>query len=239
MHGLNTYDYGARQYNSLVGRWDRMDPLCEKYYSISPYAYCLNNPIRMIDKDGRAPGDHFSSADDAALDFGLIYNTYSILQNKEYASYIDVAIDKSGNPYYSYTIPKKGTEDSSSSSTNGAPKNARVKASAHTHADSDKKYGKGNEQFSPTDIESAKSENLDSYVFTPNGKELKFDVKTDKVSRIDNGEIPYSKKKNANGRTYVVGNYTPQGNKDRLKMEEKKYFYQLKWDLILQKIAGH
>lgn len=93
----------------------------------------------------------------------------------------------------------------------------------HTHADSDKKYGKGNEQFSPTDIESAKSENLDSYVFTPpNGKELKFDVKTDKVSRIDNGEIPYSKKKNANGRTYVVGNYTPQGNKDRLKVEEKK-----------------
>ena len=239
MHGLNTYDYGARQYNSLFGRWDRIDPLCEKYYSVSPYAYCLNNPIRMIDKDGRAPGDHFSSADDAALDFGLIYNTYSILQNKEYASYIYVAIDKSGNPYYSYTIPKKGTEDSSSPSTNGAPKNARVKASAHTHADSDKKYGKGNEQFSPTDIESAKSENLDSYVFTPNGKELKFDVNTDKVSRIDNGEIPYSKKKNANGRTYVVGNYTPQGNKDRLKVEEKKYFYQLKWDLILQKIAGH
>ncbi len=33
-HGLNTYDYGARQYNSLVGRWDRMDPLCEKFYSI-------------------------------------------------------------------------------------------------------------------------------------------------------------------------------------------------------------
>lgn len=151
MHGLNTYDYGARQYNSLVGRWDRMDPLCEKYYSVSPYAYCLNNPVRMIDKDGRKPGDYFNSADDAALDFGLIYNTYSILQNKEYATYIYVAIDKQGNPYYSYTVPKKGTEDSSSPPTNGAPKNARVKASAHTHADSNKKYGKGNEQFSPTD----------------------------------------------------------------------------------------
>jgi len=52
MHGLNTYDYGARQYNPILGRWDRMDPLCEKYYSISPYAYCGNNPVRYIDPNG-------------------------------------------------------------------------------------------------------------------------------------------------------------------------------------------
>ena len=52
MHGLNTYDYGARQYNPATARWDRMDPLCEKYYSISPYAYCANNPINNIDPDG-------------------------------------------------------------------------------------------------------------------------------------------------------------------------------------------
>ncbi|MDE6646547.1 MAG: RHS repeat-associated core domain-containing protein [Prevotella sp.] len=54
MHGLNTYDYGARQYNPIIGRWDRMDPLCEKYYSTSPYVYCLNNPVKSIDPDGRA-----------------------------------------------------------------------------------------------------------------------------------------------------------------------------------------
>ena len=40
MHGLDTYDYGARQYNPVTARWDRVDPLCEKYYAISPYAYC-------------------------------------------------------------------------------------------------------------------------------------------------------------------------------------------------------
>ncbi len=51
-HGLNTYDYGARQYNSLVGRWDRIDPLCEKYYSVSPYAYCANNPVSFVDPNG-------------------------------------------------------------------------------------------------------------------------------------------------------------------------------------------
>ena len=53
MHGLNTYDYGARQYNPVTARWDRMDPLCEKYYSTSPYAYCANNPVRFIDPDGK------------------------------------------------------------------------------------------------------------------------------------------------------------------------------------------
>jgi RHS repeat-associated protein len=53
MHGLNTYDYGARQYNPVTARWDRMDPLCEKYYSISPYAYCGNNPVMLVDLDGK------------------------------------------------------------------------------------------------------------------------------------------------------------------------------------------
>ena len=53
MHGLNTYDYGARQYNPVTARWDRVDPLSEKYYSVSPYAYCAGNPINYIDPDGR------------------------------------------------------------------------------------------------------------------------------------------------------------------------------------------
>ena len=53
MHGLNTYDYGARQYFSILGRWDRIDPLCEKYYSVSPYAYCGGNPVRFIDPNGK------------------------------------------------------------------------------------------------------------------------------------------------------------------------------------------
>lgn len=30
-----------------------IDPLCEKYYWISPYVYCMNNPIRYVDPDGR------------------------------------------------------------------------------------------------------------------------------------------------------------------------------------------
>ena len=50
--GLNTYDYGARQHYPVLARWDRIDPLCEKYYGVSPYAYCRNNPVIRIDVDG-------------------------------------------------------------------------------------------------------------------------------------------------------------------------------------------
>jgi len=53
MHGLNLYDYSARYYDSAIGRFTTIDPLAEKYYSWSPYAYCYNNPLKFVDPDGR------------------------------------------------------------------------------------------------------------------------------------------------------------------------------------------
>ena len=52
MHGLDWYDYGARHYDAAIGSWPTMDPLCEKYYSISPYVYCGDNPINAVDVNG-------------------------------------------------------------------------------------------------------------------------------------------------------------------------------------------
>ena len=50
--GLNWYDYGARHYDPVLGRFTTVDPLAEKYYSTNPYAYCLNNPVNSIDPNG-------------------------------------------------------------------------------------------------------------------------------------------------------------------------------------------
>ncbi|GAB6010280.1 RHS repeat-associated core domain-containing protein [Dysgonomonas reticulitermitis] len=55
MHGLNLYDYSARYYESAIGRFTTVDPLAEKYYSISPYVYVANNPLKYIDPTGMAP----------------------------------------------------------------------------------------------------------------------------------------------------------------------------------------
>ncbi|MCL1934034.1 MAG: DUF6443 domain-containing protein [Candidatus Azobacteroides sp.] len=52
MNGLNWYDYSARNYDPAYGRFTTMDPMCEKYYNISPYAYCNNNPVNAIDLQG-------------------------------------------------------------------------------------------------------------------------------------------------------------------------------------------
>lgn len=43
-------DYGARFYHPQSSRWTTMDPLSEKYYSVSPYALCSGNPVNFAIK---------------------------------------------------------------------------------------------------------------------------------------------------------------------------------------------
>ena len=53
---LSLYDFSARYYTpSGAASFTTMDPLCEKYYSISPYAYCAGNPVNLVDYKGRFP----------------------------------------------------------------------------------------------------------------------------------------------------------------------------------------
>ena len=52
------YYYGARYYDPKWSIFISVDPLAEKFPSYSTYNYTLNNPIRFIDPDGRAPQDH-------------------------------------------------------------------------------------------------------------------------------------------------------------------------------------
>jgi len=52
MNGLNWSNFIARFYSGIIPTFPTMDPLAEKDYSVSPYAYCRNNPLRYTDPYG-------------------------------------------------------------------------------------------------------------------------------------------------------------------------------------------
>ena len=99
MHGLYTYDYGARQYNPVVPSWDRMEPLYEKYYDVSPYAYCHNDPVNRVDPDGK--DDYYTSngtylgSNKAETDFIYIANSYRQLADGRYVIKINKRVNLS------------------------------------------------------------------------------------------------------------------------------------------------
>ena len=57
---LNQLDFGARMYDPFTARWTAVDPMAGKYYSISPYAYCVNNPVNVVDPDGLSTHTDFT-----------------------------------------------------------------------------------------------------------------------------------------------------------------------------------
>ena len=78
MHEQDEYDSKARWYYPAICRTTTMDPLCEKYYNISPYAWCGNNLVNAEDPDGRIV--RVNVDDDAAIE--ALYNTLNELDQE-------------------------------------------------------------------------------------------------------------------------------------------------------------
>ncbi len=70
--------YGARYYwSELLTGWLSVDPMADKYPSMSPYNYCAWNPVKLVDYDGKAFGDYYDNN-------GLYLGTDGIYDGKIY-----------------------------------------------------------------------------------------------------------------------------------------------------------
>ena len=76
-----SYDFGARIYNSQIGRFLSTDPKEKEYPFMSPYVYAVNNPIRWMDVNGEGPGDG-------------VRNMYVVR--------VQIGLDRNDKPVYKY-----------------------------------------------------------------------------------------------------------------------------------------
>ena len=91
-NGLDMYDFHARHYDPIVPHFITMDELCEKYPSISPYAYCAGNPILYKDPDGKEKLMAFDPYDSRSKI--LIPGTYAYPDNNAINVFAHGANDK-------------------------------------------------------------------------------------------------------------------------------------------------
>ena len=91
-NGLDMYDFHARHYDPVVPHFITMDELCEKYPSISPYAYCAGNPILYKDPDGKEKLMAFDPYDSRSKI--LIPGTYAYPDNNAINVFAHGANDK-------------------------------------------------------------------------------------------------------------------------------------------------
>ena len=72
----------ARHYHPTLSIWLSVDPLSDKYPGVSPYTYCGNNPVRLVDEDGRT----WESPEDQEYANSLIAKALEMQANYEKGS---------------------------------------------------------------------------------------------------------------------------------------------------------
>ncbi len=71
--------FGARYYSSDLSIWLSVDPMAAKYPSLSPYVYCTNNPVKLVDPNGEEVIEDNPPG-------GIISNFLNNLENKIYGT---------------------------------------------------------------------------------------------------------------------------------------------------------
>ena len=111
--------FGSRYYSSDLSVWLSVDPMAAKYPSLSPYTYCANNPVRVVDPNGDTL---LPSAAFQASPYYMVYqnlnqtnsvykrsvNQYQGANNNLYFDYKTEATEKAGHTDWFHRA--KGTD---------------------------------------------------------------------------------------------------------------------------------
>ena len=169
----------SRYYDPNVGRFINGDGLVNiestNMSALNMFAYCYNIPVDLQDSCGHVPGNLFTSADKAVIDFADNYNTLSIKNNWEYATFVYrvyVYTDRyhrvTRYSYYEPWTDEKNASVSVDFSRN--TKGYKLVAIVHAHGAKIGNYDHENFSGDPGDIGVAKAFKLNIYVTTPGGK---------------------------------------------------------------------
>ena len=103
--------FGSRYYNSDLSIWLSVDPMADKYPSLSPYTYCADNPVKLVDPNG----ERIYVGDDYYYRNGYLYykgtedvyvpeqGSYKVLlhnvEDGTYTPYLTKMLTSGGLPY--------------------------------------------------------------------------------------------------------------------------------------------
>ncbi|WP_044172114.1 RHS repeat domain-containing protein [Flectobacillus major] len=67
-------DFGWRRQDPILGRMWSPDPMAEKYFDLSTYNFVANNPVKLIDPDGREIWINYGDGQKVRYENGKLYN---------------------------------------------------------------------------------------------------------------------------------------------------------------------
>lgn len=116
--------FGSRYYSSDLSIWLSVDPQASKYPSLSPYVYCANNPVRLVDPNGEEV-EYNSFADRILVGLHRLFNGKFRQQFKELKNSEETYVfNKNNDGNNSFTTDGNKLYINYSIDDNGKSKNA-------------------------------------------------------------------------------------------------------------------
>ena len=105
--------FGSRYYSSDLSIWLSVDPQASKYPSLSPYVYCADNPIKLVDPNGETiviqgedgehtftPGQQCNSTD---KNVQAAWNNLNKIYDTEAGNTVINEMTEEGSPVFTFT----------------------------------------------------------------------------------------------------------------------------------------